>query len=468
MLSTKKIFTALCLGVAMTLLYGCDGLLDTEPASSVDPEAAQASLEGMESLSVSIHSRMRAFARYGNALMLLPDVLADNTDRHPSTSGRYEGHSVNRHGSHFTLWASAYNVVNEANYIIAGIDQLENVPESTRNRLLGEAYFMRAFAYHDLARIFSYEPGREVVADGRPWDAGAILRTEPTRDVSQADDRPRSTNQETYDLIVADLEEAINYLEGNDRGTYYANYEATLMLMARVQLYLGNWEKAEEFATLAMDVTGTTLVDAAEYASIFETHPNPESIFEINIDPNTETLGSNDALDQYLTPDGWFDIIPSQNLLDLYDAGDVRLELYGTSDDGYPYTMKYTGSKGTYTDNIVLMRYPELLLIRAEAYAEQNMETEAVEDLETLRMARGLAAYTTPPTGDDLINEILDERRRELAFEGHRWFDLKRRAMDIPKQGSLPSVRWGDDRLLAPIPQAEITDFENVVQNPGY
>lgn len=467
MLTTKKILITLCLGVVVTF-YGCDGLLDTEPASSVDPEAAQSSLEGMESLSVSMHSRLRAEARYGRDLMLKGDVLADNTDRHPTTSGRYEGHSVNRHGSHFTLWASGYNVVNEANYIIAGIDQLENVPEDTQNRLLGEAYFMRAYAYHDLVRIFSYEPGREVVVDGRPWDAGAILRTEPTRDVSQADDRPRSTNQETYDLIVADLEEAINYLEGSDRGTYYANYEAALMLMARVQLYLENWEEAADYAAQAMEVTGVTLVDEADYAGIYETHPNPESIFEINIDPATETLGSDDALDQYLTPDGWFDIIPSQNLLDLYDEDDVRLELYGTSDDGYPYAMKYTGSKGTYTDNIAMMRYPELLLIRAEAYAEQDLGSEAVEDLETLRIARGLAAYTTPPTGEDLIDEIMAERRRELAFEGHRWFDLKRRAMDIPKQGSLPSVRYGDDRLLAPIPQAEITDFENVVQNPGY
>lgn len=460
----KKILTIVSLGIALVFV-SCDGLLDTEPAASVDPEVAQANIDGMEALSVSMHDRMSLFARYGNALMLLGDVLADNTDRHSTSSGRYEGQSINSDGSHFGLWASAFNLINEANFVIDGIDNLENVADETRNRLLGEAYFMRASAYHDLARIYSYEPGREV----NGWDEGMILREEPTRDVSLADDRARSTNQETYDLIVSDLEEAITYLEGNDRGTYYANYEAALMLMARVSLYLENWEDAENFATDAINETNVSLVDADTYAdNIFESHPNPESIFELNLDPNNESLGSNDALDQYLTPEGWFDIIPSADLLDLYEEDDVRLELYEEHTDGFMFVKKYTGSKGTYTDNIPVYRYPELLLIRAEAYAEMDMETEAIDDLETLRTARGLDPYVTPPSGEDLIMEILDERRRELAFEGHRWFDLKRRGMDITKQGDLPTISYDDHRLLAPLPDSEVDDFPNILQNPGY
>lgn len=460
----KKLFTASVLITAI-FLYGCEDLLDTEPATSIDPEIAQSNLAGMESLSVSVHSRLRAFARYGNALMLLPDILADNTDRHPTTSGRYGGESFNTPGDHFGLWASAYNPINEANFIIDGIDRLENVPEDTRSRLLGEAYFMRAFAYHDLVRIYAYEPGREV--DG--WNEGVIIRTEPTRDVSLADDRPRSTNQEVYDLIVNDLEQAIDFLAVEDRGVFYANYEAALSLMARVQLYLENWQAAADYATQAMEATSAGLVDAETYTdNIFEEAPNPESILELNIDPNTETLGSNDSIDQYINPSGWFDIIPSQGLIDLYEEGDVRLELFEIHTDGFPYIIKFNGSKGTYTDNIPIIRYPELLLIRAEASAEIGDEAAAIEDLETLRTARGLSEYSNAPAGEDLILEILDERRRELAFEGHRWFDLKRRAMDIPKQGVLPAIPYEDYRVLAPIPDSEVQDFENVVQNPGY
>ncbi len=460
----KNVFI-LCGFTLAIFLTGCEGFLDTKPASSIDPEVAQSSLKGMESLSVSMHSRMRAFARYGNQLMLLGDVLADNTDRHPTTSGRYQGQSINSDRSHFTLWGTAFRTINEANFIIDGIDRLDNVTEEVRSRLLGEAYFMRAFAYHDLIRIYAYEPGREV----NGWKEGMIIRTEPTRDVTLADDRPRSSNQVVYDLIVDDLEKAIDFLSTGDRGVYYANYEAALALMARVQLYLEDWDSAIDYATDAINATNLSLVDVNTFKNnIFESAPNPESIFEINIDPNTETLGSNDALDQYLTPAGWFDIIPSQNLLDLYDANDARLDLYDTSSDGYPFIKKYTGSKGTYTDNIPVIRYPELLLIRAEAYAETNKESDAIDDLETLRRARGLTDYTNPPSGDALILEILDERRRELAFEGHRWFDLKRRGMDIPKQGVLPSIEYEDYRILSYIPRSEVDDFENVNQNPGY
>lgn len=445
-------------------------LLDTQPAQSLDPSVALSSLEGLEGLAVSMQSRLRAEARYGRDLVLVPDVLADGVRLHPIPSGRYTGQSINQHGSHFSLWATAWNTINEANYIIDGIENIENVAEDTKARLLGEAYFHRAFAYHDLVKIYGYEPGREV----NGWDLGVMIRVTPTNDLGDADDRPRSTNQQVYEVIQSDLEKAIENLAQKNRGVFYPNHVAALTLMARVQLYLENWSSAVSYATQALEATDVTLVSQSAYAAnMYESVPNPESLFELKINPQTESLGSSDALDQYINPSGWFDVLPSDELIAAYDDNDVRLSLIKTHTDGSPYFIKFNGSVGPYTDNVPIFRYPELLLIRAEASAELGDASTAQQDLETLRVARGLEAYGSgnpAPTGSDLISAVMNERRKEFAFEGHRWFDLKRRGMDIPKQGDIPTISYTDYRILANIPNSEVNDprFVNVKQNPGY
>jgi starch-binding outer membrane protein, SusD/RagB family len=403
--------------------------------------------------------------RTGRSRVRAPEALADNTTHHPTTSGRHHGEYNNQHNSHIstTFWSTAYLTINETNYVIDGVDIVE-APEETRNRLRGEALFQRAFAYFDLARTYGYEPGREV----NGWDQSVIIRTEPTRDVSDADLRPRATNQEVYDLVVSDLEEAVELLAADDRGVYFANHTAALSLLARVHLYLENWQEAADLATQAMDASDVGLVDQDTYAgNIFESHPNPESILEISIDPEAETLGSNDAPEQILTPSGWFDVLVSDLLLALYEEDDVRLSLYDQH-EGFDYILKYTASRGTHTDNVPLIRYPELLLIRAEARAELGQTAEAVDDLNTLREARGASTFAS---GDpqEIIAEVYDERRRELAFEGgHRWYDLKRRNMDVHKPDGLPTVSWDDYRILAPIPTAQVDNSPEIDQNPGY
>jgi starch-binding outer membrane protein, SusD/RagB family len=130
--------------------------------------------------------------------------------------------------------------------------------------------------------------------------------------------------------------------------------------------------------------------------------------------------------------------------------------------------IKFLGKSGTPNlDNVPLLRHSEVLLNRAEAYMSQAApnETAARADLNTLLTARGLPADNTS-TGAALLNEILRQRRIELAFEGHRFFDLKRRGVDIVK---LPAnVTYDDTRILPALPQREIDGNPNLVQNDGY
>lgn len=454
---------AVVLVVSAVMTAGCDDLLSTEPTEYVDPEVAFENIDGIEAILTSVYNRLQSFYRYGNQLILAPDVLADNTQQHPVPSGRYDSESTNTHGAHIEFWNTAYLTINEANYVIEGAEDVD-VNQETRDRLRGEALFQRGYTYFDLARTYGYEPGREV--DG--WTQSAIIRTEPTRDVTDADLRSRSSNEEVYNQAVSDLEEALDLLEGNDRGVFFANPEAAHALLARIHLYLEEWDQAVDHATQAMNMTNVDLVDEETFEeNIFEEAPNPESILELSIDPVEESLGSNDAINAYIGPDDWFDVLPSDELLALYDENDVRNSLFAVADDGWTYSLKFTGSEGAHTDNIPLIRYPELLLIRAEAQAELGNLEAALEDLGTLQEARGIEPFESS-SYQAIIDEILDERRRELAFEGHRWYDLKRRAMNVPKQGDLSTISYDDYRILSELPSDEVDNNPELEQNPGY
>src|SRR5262249_55566053 len=151
-----------------------------------------------------------------------------------------------------------------------------------------------------------------------------------------------------------------------------------------------------------------------------------------------------------------------------FETGDSRLALYPTTSTGIRYVNKYTYARGSWTDNQPVIRYADVLLMRAEAYAETGQGTQALADLNAVRAKRNASVSTA--TGSALTSAIQDERRRELAFEGSRWFDLKRRGQNITKPafGNNPIVLYTDFRILAPIPSTQVQNNAMLKQNPGY
>lgn len=453
------------MGVA--LIAGCDDLLETSPSTEVDPDTAQENIDGIEAIMTSVYNRVQSQWRYGREITLAPDVLADNTDQHPNTSGRYDGQAVNSQGSHITFWNTAYLTINEANYVIDGAETAD-APDNVRQRLRGEALFQRGHIYFDLGRTYGYEPGREV--DG--WTQSAIIRTEPTRDQGDADLRSRSSNTEVYQQALDDLNEAADLLEDEDRGVFFANYGAAHGLLARLNLYLENWQDAVDHAEIAIAEGEGELIteeDAFTDGNPFSEVPNEESILELNIDPVEESLGSNVGLCPYTNPSHWHDVIPSESLLDSFEDDDWRLNLFAEHDDGFAYTLKWNCSTGPFDDNVPLVRVPEMYLVMAEAYAELGNFSEAEDALNTVREARGIAPVSGYNDAEDfIVEEVFPERRRELNFEGHRFYDFKRRAMDIPKQGGLPTLDYDDFRVLSTLPSSEVDNNPDLDDNPGY
>lgn len=475
----KNYIKIFALGSALAL-GSCDDLLDTEPRQSLTPETAFADVEGYESLVFAAYGAVRGFNNYGQQLMIAPDIMADNL-RIIANTGRYIGQEANADRAHMGLWGTGhYGAINEANIILAGIDDVEG-DDNLRNQVKGEAYFLRAMLYFDLAKIYGYEPGKEV----NGWDKTVVLRTTPTLGFSDADFRERATNRELYDQIESDLNTAISLLPTASLGTagvYRASKGSAEALLARVYLYDSKYAEAASMASQAMATyglgnDGTGLMDETNYVAGFATYPNPESLFEIEIrsvDWSTVDGVNNSmcTLTANVFNSAQFIVTASDELLASYEEGDIRKDTWTeTTRSGASGTVfrsnKWLGTKGDFLENLPIIRAAEMYLIRAEARFRTGDATGAIADINALRGKRGLGPVAGL-AGDALFGQIMNERRVEFALEGHRWFDLKRNAMDISKHGNFETVPYTDYRILAPLPQDQIQLNDLLVDNPGY
>jgi hypothetical protein len=479
--------------VAALVLVSCG--LETEDQASLSPAQALDNTAGVQSAVLSAYRRLHEFDLYGQQAMMHGDALADNFQI-VNRTGRYEQEVVNGVGTFANRWAVAYRAINDANFVLKYLPLLNinNVPSTAAldaqgvlNQLEGEARFVRALAYSELLRVYAYEPGKEV----GNFNLGVILRDEPTEVVSDADNRARSTNLECYEFVEDDLLAAINLLItpaqqataglwpsslGAITIPFRANKAAAHALLARVYLYWGRYADADTQATTALSLLASPLpVAAASYVSSWSATTHPESIFEVEIRPTdwSGVDGPNNSLTSITTnlASGFqYCVAATPELIAAHEAGDVRVGVYVTSSSTLdkPQARKWPGEKGGGVENLPVLRKAEMYLIQAEARARQNNDAGAQSAINILRTNRGLPE--TVLTGLGLIDLIINERRVELAFEGHRWFDLKRNGLNIPKSvtSGVSTLPYTDFRILQQIPNDQVLLNPNLVQNPGY
>jgi hypothetical protein len=465
----KSILFAAVLAMPLT---ACEDLLTTEPRTALSPEIALANVSGTEAILVSVYNRLLGQGAYGNSLFLLPDISGDVFVQRPGASRGNATYNLTPGG---TLGYYPYASINEANYIIDGIGTLD-APDATKNRLLGAAYFLRALNYFNAVRSYGYEPNKLV----NGWDRGVIMRDKPTKGLTDADFRARGTVTEAYQLMESDLQQAATLLAGNTN-VYYASPAAANALLARVYLYWERWADAEARATAAIGATNARLTTtAATYSAAWSTSPNPESVFELNVNASTESVGVNESIASWVSPPStsggvgqWGDFSINPELLELYPADDIRLSVLKTGTNtfsSFSWLNKFNANKGNFAQNLPVIRLAELHLIRAEARAEQNNVAGGLTELNALRAARGVPAATAA-NRQQLIDAIMLERRLELAYEGHRFYDQKRRGMNITRPsaiGANATLPYTDFKILAPWPSAQVSLNPLLQQNPGY
>lgn len=482
-----KIFGVL----ALLVTTSCD--LEVQPRNTISSSTALTDARSFEALLISAYDRLQDFNYYGRDMLLLGEALSDNIYVETTVSGgRYNGQNVNTQGSHFStnIWTIQYQTINDLNNILKVIDARLTSPAdlAAKPQIKGEALFLRALVYFDLARIYGYEPTRvPATGPGAGFDKSVVLRLEPTLSPETAAKTPRATATDVYESIEADLQAAIALLTVDNsataKGRYRANLGAAHALLGKVYLY---WEKyaaaVTEFDAALANTSATQLTAGQYFTTGFKVAQNKEALLQLKFIQATEmsgVTGTNNSLFSYTQPNGRNNIstfggsTPSAELRALFLPGDDRLATFSVSATAtsggttFNWCDKYNGADGAYTDGPVIIRYSDVLLMKAEALAEQGQYGPAQTIVNDLRAKRNTTEIA--PGDATIIDFILEERRRELFFEGHRWFDLKRKGRPVTKPvGKGGTLAYEDNRMLAPLPTGEVTFNPALPQNPGY
>ena len=301
---------------------------------------------------------------------------------------------------------------------------------SQLHHILGEAYFLRADYYFTLQNVYG-SPYRLSTAGS---DKGVPLKvSESVSDIYFS----RDNNEVVYNQIIADLNQAAHYLGGYNPATKIrVGIAAVRALQSRVYLYTEQYDNAIKAADAVESMDGYALQDLNQYVqnTNFTYRSSPETIFTMGSN-EIPAVFLNDSLSSWNGDDNRASSFKvSSDLIDQYDPSDLRLKacfIRSAKQKAWlpaKYKTWRTYNDPEQTSCLFSFRYAEVILNRAEALAMKGSDADARTELQKLRARRFANASISnlPQTNEALVNFIRAERRRELCFEGQRWFDLRR------------------------------------------
>lgn len=469
-------------------LSGCsDDYLDVNETESILTEDIELfnSNEGAATFTTAVYNKFLDFSMTSFSWVGMTSIASDDADKgsSPGDTGSdkdlMDALTYNPSSpSTSEIFRANYEGINRANRAISIIPTLDKADANIRERLVGEAKFLRAFMYFTLVKAYGGVP----VIDHVP---------NPASEEDRLMQLTRKTPAEVYAFIEKDLTEAAAVLplksaySASEKGR--ASQGAAYALLAKINLYQKNWQKVVDNCNL---VTGYSLV--ANYASMFRLagENDAESIFEIQGTGTVPIKGiaGYSAIQGARGAGGWgwgFNT-PSQSLLNAYEANDVRknatIIFAGTTlYDGrvVPTTVEnpmynYKAYSSSFTDawetdtNIKYLRFAEVILMKAEALNELGQTADAIVLLNQIRNRAGLA-NTTAVSQSDLRTSIWKERRVEMAFEHDRFFDLVRTGQAAAAFSIHGKTFVTGKHEVFPLPQAFIDEAGGLsTQNPGY
>ncbi len=434
----------------------CDDNLDLDPEQDLTPEVALGSAENIQNLLVGAYDLAGQNETFAGDYNLASELIANTGEL--AWRGTFQGPAeFNRKeittGNGFVedYWIFSYAVSNQTNLILENLDKFEE--EEDAARVEGEAKFLRAVVYFDLLRFFALP----YKAEGGNSQLGVPLVTTGVSDASQIEFPSRNTVEEGYDFVIQDLKDAIAKLpESNPIGTFYANKFAAEALLARVYLQQGDYQGALESANTVIEEGAYSLT--GDFASAFNNDGNStEDIFAWQI---TTQDGVNDMNTFWATR-----AFGGRSLTGDVTVEEPYFEVFSNEDDDRG--MFFYEGNGTFLStkwqnqfaNISFIRLAEMYLIRAESNFRLGSSLGATpeEDINTLR-----TRANAPSLSSVTLEDILEERKRELAFEGFALHDAKR------LKQAIDGLAFNANSLVLPIPQREIDANPNLEQNPGY
>ena len=480
-----KSFTKIGLVAMLSLVF--TGCLDKYPDNAIPDKEAIQSVSDANQAVIGIYASYKSSALYSGYLTLLPDIQADlvyAVEGFSNTYGdiwRWDILATNREIE--AVYSALYTTIGRCNYFFESIVDLENTLTDDEQLdklqdLKGEAYFARALAYSELIKCFckAYEPA---TAENELGVALISSYYNPERMI-------RSSLKDSYAFVISDLEKALDLVTLDEtNNSPYITKSTVKALLARVYLYMQDWEKARDYATQVIEDDYLQLSSAktkytsklTHYQYMWKYDSASEIIWKVGF--NTTSYGG--ALGRvFLNYDNISykpDYVPASWALNLYDQNDLRSEsFFAQKTTGYahgltwPLLVKYHGNEDFIKLNIYHVNMPKVFrlseqyLIRAEAYCHLKEYTKAGKDITTLRSARYKTYGATVIGEDNWLETISEERVRELFMEGFRLHDLKRWHKGFERkpqansqaEGSSLKIEADNPLFVWPIPQHEL------------
>ena len=446
----KRIYSIAILFSISILTFSCKKFLDLKPISTPitteffkTANEANSAVAGCYSLlRTALNNKTVTYYAYG-------DIPADEYNAFGGVEDMTDVGNVNwslpvpatadyRTMINLRRWDNFYRVIDNANLCIQNIptvdfstDNSGNDPVVTKNNLLGEAYFMRAFTYFYISRVWGDVP--LVIKSVNAGDATSTARTAQATVLAQC---------------ISDLKKAIplmqyGYVNSNNRAIR-ANRGSAFALLAHIYAWQQDYQNCAQAADSVIKRGNYQLVDRGSvgYLSIYKGQ-STEGIFEISQSVSNE--GSTAGIPFFTTKSPYNTLINgnavftinADHLNNLFaDTADLRLKnafaFRGTTDpicikySNFLYTQQSTNKIAVAYNNLIVFRLSDIILLRAEALAATGQAAPAISLLNQIRTAAGIQPYSV--NDGDLFEAVIDERGRELFLEGHRFYDLVRLA----------------------------------------
>jgi len=416
--------------ITLFSFISCENDLETAPTNQADEAEVFKTAESAETVINGTWAKFNddgtSYANIGYSTVLrASDAMGSDvavlTNKYGFPGAYAFTDLVNNTGSRpLYIWNSLYSVINNMNNVIARIDAAEGSQEK-KNQVKGQAKALRAFCYFNLASFYQFSYLKDKNALTAP------IYTEPTTTSSVG--KKKASLEEIYTLIKSDLTDADNLLQNYTRNNKDKIDRSVVNgLLARVYLNTGDWTKAVTSAKIARN--GYALMTAEKYKDGFNDITNGEWIWGHG--QTQEQSGESYAfhfLDVSSSGSYYYSFMADPYFKDLFDTNDIRYSLF--SWDGNPGReglLRYAKFKfkANLIADIVFMRAAEMYLIEAEAEARNGNVTNAVTVLNQLKSARNTNVYSGSLTQNDVIKEVLIERRKELFGEGFSLSDIIR------------------------------------------
>lgn len=454
----KQFLTPALLFTLFAVLFSsCDKMLDIDSKDSVDSDYLYRSIKNFEYGVTGTYHQL-----YIEHNALIGSIMADETKLAPENSG-VNGYAVNlyrwTYGSDddvlLLAWQTYYKNIYRINTLLDNAYKVPLQNDNERERfqeLEAELKGLRALIHFELHRLFG--DGNYASADGRtiPYVIDSDIYKKPSR----------SNTTEFYVALWKDIDQAIQDLADDSENNTRINKQAMYALGARAALYQQNTTKAIEYSTKV--INHYPLATPKQFLGIWSDANETEVVFKLkrnnedDIRPNTLWFNFNTGKSNFLS---------AAKLRNTYsDDDDIRLDNF-FGEDNQEQIAKYSGNDNeNRISDYKVFRVSEMYLIRAEAYLKNGQTGQAIADINELISKR--SPESEPITQIDLPT-ILEERYKELAFEGHRYFDFKRLSksitrdkQDLSNPSDATTLEPTDEAYQLPIPQKEIQANPNL------